>query len=49
MAFIDKQLDVENGPPDWELLSHQVESRFGITVHPRSVERAVKLKKNSKQ
>jgi transposase len=49
MAFIDTQLNATGGPPDWELLSHQVESQFGITVHPRSVERAMKLKKNSKQ
>ncbi len=49
MAFVEEQLDVSSGPQDWELLSHQVRSRFGITVHPRSVERAVKLKKNSKQ
>jgi len=49
MAFINTQLKTTGGPPDWEHLSRQVESRFGITVHPRSVERAVKLKKNSKQ
>jgi transposase len=49
MDFIEEQLEVADGPPDWDFLSHQIESRFGITVHPRSVERAVKLKKNSKQ
>jgi len=49
MAFINEQLAAADGPPNWELLSKQIEGRFGITVHPRSVERAVKRKKNSKQ
>ena len=49
MTFINEQLATADGPPNWELLSKQVEGRFGIGVHPRSVERAVKRKKNSKQ
>lgn len=49
MAFVDEQLAATSDPPDWEFLSKQIESRFGTKVHPRSVERAVKRKKNSKQ
>lgn len=49
MGFIEKQLVGSGGKLNWELLSNQIKGRFGVTVHPRSVERAVKLKKNSKQ
>lgn len=49
MSFIDEQLAAIEGRPDWSLLSNQIEERFGTTVHPRSVERAVKQKKGSRQ
>lgn len=49
MAFVNEQLAVTSGPPNWEFLSQQIEVRFGINIHPRSVARAVKRKKNSKQ
>lgn len=45
MSFIDEQLAATSQRPDWNLLSKQIEDRFGINTHPRSVERAVKLKK----
>ena len=48
-SFINKQLTETGGRPDWNLLSKQIESEFGIKVHPRSVERAVKQKKGPKQ
>lgn len=49
MSFIDEQLAATGGRPDWNLLSKQIEAGFGIKVHPRSVERAVKQKKGSEQ
>lgn len=45
MSFIEEQLAAIDQRPDWKLLSKQIEDRFGINTHPRSVERAVKLKK----
>jgi len=49
MYFIDEQLAAIEGRPDWSLLSKQIEDRLGTKVHPRSVERAVKQKKGSRQ
>jgi len=49
MTFINEQLAATDGLPNWNLLAEQIGARFGIKVHPRSVERAVKRKKNSKQ
>lgn len=49
MAFIDAQLAATGGPPDWSLLSKQIKTKFETQVHPRSVERAVKRKKNPGQ
>ena len=49
LSFIDEQLTAAKGRPDWNLLSKQIEAEFGIKVHPRSVERAVKQKKGHKQ
>ena len=49
MSFIDEQLTATDGRPDWNLLSKQIEAGFGIKVHPRSVERAVKQKKGPEQ
>jgi len=49
MSFIDEQLAATGGRPDWNLQSKQIEARFGIKVHPRSVERAVKQKKGAEQ
>lgn len=46
-SFIDEQLTATGRRPDWNLLSKKIEDRFGIKVHPRSVERAVKKKKGS--
>lgn len=48
MSFIEEQLAATGKRPDWNLLSKQIEDRFGINTHPRSVERAVKLKKMAK-
>ena len=45
MSFIEEQLAAIDQRPDWKLLSKQIEDRFGINTHPRSVERTVKLKK----
>ena len=49
MSFIDEQLTATGGRPDWNLLSKQIEAGFGIKVHPRSVERAMKQKKGPEQ
>ena len=49
MVFINEQLATTSGPPNWSLLSQQIEEKFGTNVHPRSVERAVKHKKNPRQ
>jgi transposase len=49
MSFIDEQLTATCGRTDWNLLSKQIEAGFGIKVHPRSVERAVKQKKGPEQ
>ncbi len=49
MSYIDEQLTTTVGRPDWNLLSKQIEAGFGIKVHPRSVERAVKQKKGPEQ
>jgi len=46
MAFVEAQLAATSGPADWSLLSQQIKARFETQVHPRSVERAVKRKKN---
>jgi len=45
MSFIEERLAAIDQRPDWKLLSKQIEDRFGINTHPRSVERAVKQKK----
>lgn len=48
MSFIEEQLAATGQRPDWNLLSKQIEDRFGINTHPGSVARAVKLKKMEK-
>ncbi len=48
MSFIEEKLATIEQPPDWKLLSKEIEGRFGILTHPRSIERAVKLKKITK-
>jgi transposase len=48
MSFIEEQLAATGQRPDWNLLSEQIEDRFAINTHPRSVERAVRLKKMEK-
>ena len=45
ISFIDEQLAATDKRPDWKLLSKQIEDGFGMKVHPRSIERAVKRKK----
>lgn len=45
VSFIEAQLAAADQRPDWHLLSKQIEDRFGIKTHPRSVERAVRQKK----
>ena len=49
MSFINEQLTATGGRPDWNLLSKQIEDRFGIKVHPRSIERAAKQKKGAEK
>jgi transposase len=48
MSFIEEQLAATGQRPDWNILSKQIEDMFGINTHPRSVERAVRLKKMEK-
>jgi transposase len=48
MDFIDEQRARTGGPPNGKVLSQQIEIRFGIKVHPRSVDRAIHRKKNEK-
>jgi transposase len=49
MLFVGEQLTSTTESPDWALLSKQIEARFGTKVHPRSIQRAVKRKKNPRQ
>lgn len=42
MDFVREQLPSQPVPPDWQQLSERIEQQFGTTVHPRSIERAVK-------
>jgi len=49
MFFINEQRAATGGQLDWNLLSKLIEDKFGIKVHPRSVERAVKQKKGDTQ
>ena len=49
MSFIEKQLAATSQQPNWNFLSKQIEDRFGVNTHPRSVERTVKLKKTAKK
>jgi transposase len=49
ISFIDEKLSAIKGRSDWNLLSKQIEERFGTKVHPRSVERAVKQKRGPQQ
>jgi transposase len=49
MSFVEEQRAIAGGRPDWDLLSQQIEDRFGTKVHPRSVERAVRKKKGVKK
>jgi len=44
MSFVEEHRAAVGGQVDWDLLSKLIEDRFGTKVHPRSVERAVKLK-----
>ena len=45
-AFAKERVAAAGGSPDWVRLSKQIEDRFGIKVHPRSVQRAMQRKKN---
>ena len=47
-GFIDEQLTATAEPVNWRLLSKQIETRFGLRVHPRSVERAARRKKGAR-
>ena len=49
MSFIEEQMMIAGERPDWNLLSKQIEDRFGIKTHPRSIERAVKRKKKAEK
>lgn len=44
MAFIDARL-AEEPPPGARELSRQLQAQLGLTVHPRSIERALARKK----
>lgn len=48
MTFINKELKAMCGTIDWEEISRQVEAKFGFKIHPRSIRRSIKNKKNSK-
>jgi transposase len=49
MSFINDQLSATSERPNWNILSKRIEEKFKIKVHPRSVERAAKRKKNGKK
>ena len=49
MSFVDEQRSAAGGKPDWDLFSKQIEDRFATKVHPRSIERAVRLKKGAER
>lgn len=42
MAFVDELVQESGGRPNWDALSQRVRERFGLTVHPRSIERRVR-------
>jgi transposase len=47
LSFVDRQLD-SRPPPSLATLSEQIHERFGVSVHPRSIRRALlrRTKKN---
>jgi transposase len=45
LGFVEEELAGSAEAPDWDRLSEQIEERFGTTIHPRSIERAVKQKR----
>jgi hypothetical protein len=47
MAFIDTQMSGER-PPGARTLARAIQTELGLSVHPRSIERALARKKNSK-
>lgn len=48
LTFIYEQMETVSGNDDWEEISRKVEVKFNIKIHPRSIRRAVKDKKNGK-
>ena len=48
LTFIDEQMKVTSGRDDWEEISRKIQVKFNIKIHPRSIRRAVKGKKNGK-
>jgi len=46
MSFIKEHLDVP-GKKDWGKISRQVYEKFGKRVHPRSIERSIRLEKKT--
>lgn len=49
MSFIDEQLSETREYSNWNILSKKIEEKLKIKIHPRSIERAVKRKKNVKK
>lgn len=42
MTFIQDLIGQSEGKPNWKALSRRIEEEFGLTVHPRSIERRIK-------
>lgn len=47
MSFVKKQLDV-SGKRDWEKMSRMIYEKFKKRVHPRSIERSIRLEKKTR-
>lgn len=48
VSFVREQLEQEQSL-GWRELAHRVEERFGLKVHPRSIERSVRKKKRRRR
>lgn len=47
MSFIKEHLDVP-GKRDWKKISQRIYDKFGKRVHPRSIERSIRLEKKTR-
>jgi len=46
LVFINEQREINSGSDDWEEISRKIQVKFNVKIHPGSIRRAVKGKKN---